>query len=210
MPWYYAGPEAKPVGPLTLEEIYARRLSGAITPETYVIEQPATGGSAPAWRRFREIFPATVSSGVASAGPIPPVPPLPEAHPLFPSAAQIPTPQPLPIPPPVIEPHAAPHGHYSVLPTNKTCAWGFGLGILSFVLCFACGLGLLVALPALIICILGFIQVQHRGDQSGRGLAAAGAVLAGIAIILSIIFLAFAIPAMIRSNSQADTQQSAD
>jgi hypothetical protein len=195
MPWYYAGPEAKPVGPLTLEEIYARRMSGAITPETYIIEQPAADGVTPAWRRFREILPAF---------------PPPPAHPLFPSAAQVPLARPLPIPPPVIEPHAAPHGHYSVRPTNKACAWGFGLGILSFVLCFACGLGLLVALPALVVCILGFAEVQHRGDQSGRGMAAAGAVLAAVAIIISIIFLAFAIPAMIRNNSQADTQQSSD
>ena len=38
MPWYYAGPEAKPVGPLSVEELHARHLSGAVTAETYVIE----------------------------------------------------------------------------------------------------------------------------------------------------------------------------
>jgi hypothetical protein len=37
MPWYYVGPDAKPVGPLSLEELQSRRLSGALSPETYVI-----------------------------------------------------------------------------------------------------------------------------------------------------------------------------
>ena len=49
MPWYYAGPEAKPVGPVSLEELHARRLSGAIQPETYVIEDTGQPDPARAW-----------------------------------------------------------------------------------------------------------------------------------------------------------------
>jgi hypothetical protein len=207
MSWYYAGPEAKPVGPVSLEEVHGRRLSGAIGPDTYVIEHTGTGpvGS---WRRYREVFPESVL-----LPPLPPAVPPPlsapvpvPAHTLFPSTGHAPQ----PVSAPTIAPHAAPHGHYPPRPTNAYCAWGFGLGIAGFVLSPACGTGLLLAAPALIICILGFAQVQQRRDQSGRGLAAAGAVLAVLGLLVSIGFLAYAIPAMIKVHEQAAAQQSSE
>lgn len=122
MPWYYEGPESKPVGPVTLEELQARRLSGEISSETYVIEHTGQPGESLAWKRYAEIFPAT--SNVSSLPPVPPAPtawpiqppvPVPPApgvppapHPLFPSAAPAPSasapgtpPAPYPTYPPV-------------------------------------------------------------------------------------------------------------
>jgi len=209
MPWYYAGPEAKPVGPVTLEELQARRLSGAITPETYVIEHAGTPGAPGAWRRYREIFPAT-SPDLTSLPPlpgaaVPPAPhgPPPQAHPLFPSTGHAPA-----IHVPAFTPAAAPHAHYPVRKTNAWCAWGFGLGIAGFFFSFACGTGLLLAAPALLICILGFSQVHKHPDQGGRGLAAAGAILSGLALLISIGFLAYAVPLMIKNHEWTVTEQS--
>jgi hypothetical protein len=208
MPWYYAGPEAKPVGPVSLEEIHARRLSGLITPETYVIDQNGLPGVTPTWRRYREVF--SESSAVPPAlPPLPPTlpisspPPAPPVNALFPSAPH--APHPVYVPP--ATPAAAPHGHYPVRRTNACCAWGFGLGIASFILC---GSGLFLGLPALVICILGFAQVQQRPDQSGRGLAVAGGVLALLAIVLSVILLSYAIPAAIKEREQAAAQQNSE
>ena len=211
MSWYYAGPEAKPVGPISVEELQNRRANGLVTSETYVIEQPGPEGSVPAWKRYREVFPSMAASPFPSSPEFPPVPPPPPstAHPLFPSAAHAPISRPA-VPPPIIEPHAAPHGHYPHRPTNKTCAWGFGLGIAAFVLSFACGFGLLIGLPALIVCILGFVHVQQNPAQSGRGLATAGAVLACMAMLISLIFLAFALPAAFKSYSQSTLQQNSE
>jgi hypothetical protein len=204
MPWYYAGPEAKPVGPVSLEEIHARRLSGLITPETYVIEQNGLPGVTPSWRRYRETFPES-SATPPLLPPLPPpsAPPVLSANPLFPSAPH--APHPVYVPP--ATPAAAPHGHYPARPTNACCAWGFGLGIASFILC---GSGLILGLPALVISILGFAQVQQRRDQSGRGLAVAGGVLALLAILLSIIMLSCAIPAAIKEREQAAAQQNSE
>jgi hypothetical protein len=211
MSWYYAGPEAKPVGPVSLEEIHARRLSGLITPETYIIEQNGQPGVTPTWRRYREIFPESAAMP-PSLPPIPPalphsaIPPAPPAmpiNPLFPSAPH--APHPVYVPPTV--PQAAPHGHYPARRTNACCAWGFGLGIASFILC---GSGLILGLPALVICILGFAQVQQRPEQSGRGLAVAGGVLALLAILLSIVVLSYAIPAAIKEREAQAAQQNSE
>lgn len=197
MSWYYAGPEAKPVGPVTLEEIHACRANGAIGPETYVIEHTDQGIMG-TWRHYREVFP--------ESAPLPPVPSAPAPPPLqtlFPSAS----PARPPVPAPMIPPHAAPHGHYPARPTNAYCAWGFGLGIAGFILSFACGIGFLLAAPALVLCILGFAQVQQRGDQSGRGLSAAGAVLAILGLLISVGFWAYAIPVAMKERA---TQQSSE
>jgi hypothetical protein len=205
MPWYYAGPEAKPVGPVTLEELHARRLSGALTADTYVIEHSGAPGTPGAWRHYREIFPE--SAALPPLPPAPAFPPPPVAaspgHPLFPSAAHVPL-----APHPAYVPAAAPHAHYPARRTNGWCAWGFGLGLAGFIFSFACGAGLLLAVPALIICILGFIQVQQRPDQSGKGLAVAGAVLSGLALLIAIGFFIYTVPIMIKNHAWTVTEQS--
>ncbi len=57
MPWFYAGPEAKPVGPVSVEQLHANRVNGTISPDTYVIEQTGQPGATMTWRRYREAFP---------------------------------------------------------------------------------------------------------------------------------------------------------
>src|SRR5437588_12555485 len=96
MPWYYAGPEAKPVGPVSLAELHARHLNGMISPETYIIEHTGQPNEPRVWKRYREVFPSIPMDLPA----IPPVPialtapslqPAVQPHPLFPSAAPVPT-----------------------------------------------------------------------------------------------------------------------
>src|SRR5271156_6542755 len=111
MPWYYAGPEAKPVGPVTLEELHACRVRGIVTPDTYVIEHTGQPDASWAWKRYQDIFPSGHS--------LPPLPAPPPQHPVFPTDTR-------------------PDPYYNVKPTNGWCAWGFGLGLTGFFFSFLC------------------------------------------------------------------------
>ena len=183
MPWYYAGPEAKPVGPLSVEELHARHVSGTVTPDTYVIEHTGQPSADWTWKRYHEVFPTNLP-------PVPPPPaiPLPSPavppHPLFPSATSTSTRQ------PVFPTDTRPDPYYKVKPTNGWCAWGFGLGLTGFFFSFACGIGLLLALPSLLLCLVGLNQVHKNREQTGQGLAIAGLILSGIALLISFIFIA--------------------
>jgi hypothetical protein len=183
MPWYYAGPEAKPVGPVSVEELYARHLSGIISSETYVIEHGDRPIENWSWKRYREVFPTNLPPAPPHpvAPPVPTASPPAAAHPLFPSAA--------PVPHPVFPPGARPDPYYNVKPTNACCAWGFGLGLASFFFSFACGIGLLPAVIAFPLSIVGLAQVHKRREQSGQGLAIAGLVLSGLALLLALIII---------------------
>src|ERR1035441_5503835 len=107
MPWYYAGPEAHPVGPVTLDELHACRVNGTVKPQTYVIEHTGQPSENWAWKHYQDIFPSSPA--------LPPLPPL--------SPPPVPVPPVVPpqaIPPQVIPPHplfpsAAPAQH-SVFP----------------------------------------------------------------------------------------------
>ena len=241
--WYYAGPDAKPNGPVSLEELQARRSQGVILPDTYVIEHAGATGVVGGWRHYREVFPDQPTLPPLPGGsppvlplqtPPPIVPPLAShsaqaldakqlnypsaapsaAHPLFPSAGQAPTApyHPAPTPPAYpsnIPPHAAPHGHYPTFPTNKACAWGFGLGLAGFLLSFFCGVGVVLAAPAIVLCILGLVQVQYRRNESGAGLAICGGALAVMGLIISIVLISYFGPSVERViHEQMSTQQS--
>ncbi len=191
MPWYYAGPEAKPVGPLSVEELHARHLSGIVTPDTYVIEHTGQPPENWAWKHYREVFPTNLPPVPPSAAipptppPVPPVAtaPPPSPHPLFPSATNVSAPR------PVFPTDARPDPYYKIKPTNGWCAWGFGLGLTGFFFSFACGIGLLLAIPSLLLCIVGLTQVHKNREQSGQGLAVAGLILSILAIIIALIFI---------------------
>ncbi|MCE0483357.1 MAG: DUF4190 domain-containing protein [Methylacidiphilales bacterium] len=212
MPWYYAGPEAKPVGPLTLEELQSRRLDGTISPETHIIERTGQPGEVLAWKRYREVFPTGPSlppppPPVIPAFPLtpPPPPPAPAVpvntpHPLFPSAAGTTRSS-------VFPSDMRPDPHYQQhKPTNPLCGWGFGLGLASFFLSFLC-VGLLAAVPALCLCIAGLVQLNRRKDQSGHGLAVAGLVLSVVALLIAIILiLSMAVP-LIKEHALTVTEQ---
>lgn len=223
MPWYYAGPEAKPVGPVSLEELHARRVGGSISPETYIIEHTGQPNDPAAWKRYREVFPSSpvippapsqpalpiLPPAPAAAAPPPPVAsPIPAAqapHPLFPSATPIGQQQ-------VPTPAARPDPYYQVKPTNSWCAWGFGLSLAGlFFTVFACGLGIFLALPAFFICIYAWIQVHNKPEQAGRGLAIAGTLISGFTLIIFLaIALAIAIPAFKAHNLTVTEQSNSD
>jgi len=203
MPWYYAGPEAKPIGPVTLEELHARRANGTVTPETYVIEHTGQSNEPNSWKRYQDLFPSNPS--------LPPPPPVfsPPAMPPPPS----PTAQPhlLPSPgarPPVFSSPAGPDPYYSGRKNNPWCQWGFWLGLLSLPLLLVCGLGTLVALAALFPCLIGLVQVSHRPAESGRGMALSGLFFSVLALFITTIFLAWAIPKVIKEREQTVTEQS--
>ena len=216
MPWYYAGPEAKPVGPVTLDELHACRVRGIITPETYIIEHTGQPSENWAWRHYQDVFPSSPRlPPVPPLSPPPPVAPAaqPQAvapqvnppqvnspHPLFPSAAPVPTGH------PVFPATARPDPYYNVKPTNSWCAWGFGLGLAGFLLSFVC-VGVIPALLAFPLCIVGLAQVHKNPEQAGQRLAIAGLALSGLALIVSFIFiLSVAIP-MLKAHGITVTEQ---
>lgn len=210
MPWYYAGPEAKPVGPVTLDELHACRVNGAVTPDTYVIEQTGQPVENWSWRRYKDVFPST-----PSLPPIPPpavVPVLPAAsappavqpHPLFPSAAPSPTQH------PAFPSAARPDPYYNVKPTNGWCAWGFGFGLAAIFFSLVCGIGLLPALLSFFLCIVGLGQVHKHREQAGQGLALAGLVLSTVALIISLIVIIFADLPMIKAHGLTVTEQTSN
>jgi hypothetical protein len=205
MPWYYAGPAAKPIGPVSVEELHALHLDGSLSSETYIIEHTEQPSENWAWRRYREVFPTNLA-------PVPPpsvfpaaalVPPAVLPHPLFPSAAPPGT------LPPVFSATVRPDPYYKVRPTNGWCAWGFGLGVAGFILSFAC-IGLLPALLSLLLCIVGLAQVHKNREQSGQGLAITGLILAGIAALISLIFISWIAFPMIKAHEQTATEESSN
>ncbi len=207
MPWYYAGPDAKPVGPIALEELHARRVNGTVSPETYVIEYVGEPNDARAWKRYRDVFPPTSNLSLPPLPPppaplVPPPFPTAQAHPLFPSAALAHT------QPPAIPPAGHHDPHYSLGTTNPWCSWGFGLSLASLILLLpSCGLTAFVAIPALIISIVGLVKVQHHRDQSGRNLAFAGLFLSGATLLITVIILIFAVPAILKGHGLITTTE---
>jgi len=208
MAWYYAGPEAKPVGPVTLDELHACRVNGTVTPETYVIEHTGQPSADWAWKRYKDVFPSSPTLPPVPLVSPPPavasVPPAAQAHPLFPSAGPVSPRQ------PAFPTGARPDPYYNIKPTNGYCAWGFGLGLAGFFLSFACGTGLLPALLSLLLCIIGLAKVHKNREQAGQGLAIAGLILSGIALVVSlIIILSLAIP-MIKAHGLTVTEQTSN
>ena len=207
MPWYYAGPESKPVGPLSLDELHARRLNGTLSPETYVIEHTGQSGEAPVWKRYQDVFP--VSPNLPSLPPVPlvtPAPPsssTPAPHPLFPSAGMAASAHSSPIPP------SNPH-YYPTREINSYCAWGFGLGLAAFFLSFACGLGVLPAIPAFFICIMGLMQVHRHPEQAGQRRAIVGLLLSGVALLISLILIVTLSIHFIKEHEQTATEQTSN
>ena len=203
MPWYYAGPEAKPVGPLSVQELHDRHVSGVVGADTYVIEHTGHSTENLAWKRYQDVFP----TNLAPTPPIPVVPspalpatPAVQPHPLFPSAASSPT----------AHPSIGHPSHPSIRPANPWCTWGFVGGLIGFCFSFVCGTGLLLALPALLLCIVGLVQVRKNHAQEGRGLAIAGLILSCLAVLISLIMIAYLALPMIKAHEQTVTEQTSN
>jgi hypothetical protein len=210
MSWYYVGPDANPVGPISLEELQSRRAAGAIAPETYVIEAPA--GSAPKeWRRYRELFPAAIGPAAAlpplptASSAVPSTPTMGIPHPLFPSAAPA-------TPSPGGPVFTGAHPSTYRLPPGKNnpwCVWGFGLGLASLP-CLLCVIGVLLAPVALVFSVVGLVQVNHHREQHGRGLAIAGLVASLLALLLGAIIFGAALTSSWRSVVSMTTEQTSN
>lgn len=88
--------------------------------------------------------------------------------------------------------------------TNGLALTSFLLGIFSVVLC---GVGVVLAIPGLICGIIGMGRVKKSGGtQKGHGLALAGTILSGVAIVMfPIVFLlaAIAIPNFVKARNAA-------
>lgn len=211
MPWYYAGPEAKPVGPVTLDELRALRAGGAISPETYIIEQTGQPVQSLAWKRYQEIFPDAPAASLPTLPSVPPPPPAPvvppppppvqQPHPLFPSAAVPGAPQ------PVFPMGARPDPYYNVKPTNGWCGWGFGLGVVAILFSFVCGMGLIPALVSLPLCLVGLAKVHKHREQAGQGLAIAGLIMSSIALIISLFFILWLAVPIMKAHGLTVTEQ---
>jgi hypothetical protein len=209
MPWYYAGPEAKPVGPLSSEELQARHAQGIVKPETYVIEHTGAPGPDWSWKRYQELFPPAPSAPPAPIPTLPPAPPIgaPAAaapHPLFPSAAPVASAG------SVFPPTPRPDPYYATKPTNGWCAWGFGFGLAGFVFSIACGIGLLLAVPSLLLCVVGMSQLRNHPEQSGRGLALWGLALSTLSLVISLAIIIWVAVPMIKSSQMTVTEQTSN
>ena len=78
------------------------------------------------------------------------------------------------------------------------------LGIISFVLFFACGVGILAGVVAVILGFLGMSKAKQIGK--GRGMSIAGLILGGVGIVVSALFLVLV---TIGINKTADKVQDA-
>lgn len=235
MPWYYAGPEAKPLGPVSAEQLQALLASGTITPETFVIEHTGPGATGLAWKRYREAFPPAaplppippavpaayspppiaVHPAPAAAAPVPPAPPAPlpgaipapvpsapaasAPHPLFPSSGQAAYPA-----------GYSPAGYPPIRPTNSWCAWGFALSLVGFCFSFVCGIGLFPALAGVVLSIIGLVQVHKKREQEGQGLAIAGLVFSGVALLVAIFLIALFVPSILKAHGLTVTEQTSN
>jgi competence protein ComGC len=85
--------------------------------------------------------------------------------------------------------------------TNKLAVTSLVLGILSLVLCVV---GFVFAIPGLICGIMGLSRVKKSGGfEKGQGLAITGAVLSGVALVLTPIIgllAAIAVPNFIKAR----------
>jgi hypothetical protein len=111
---------------------------------------------------------------------------------------------------PVFPPGTRPDPYYNVKPTNGWCAWGFGLGLAGFFFSFACGIGVFPALLAFPLCIVGLAQVHKHREQAGQGLAVAGLILSGMALIISVIFIVSMAMPIMKAHGLTVTEQTSN
>ena len=190
MPWYYAGPEAKPVGPVSLEELQSLRARGTVSAETFVIEQTGEPPGSLSWKRYKEFFPDLPP--MPRPTPLPP-PPMAPHSPLPPGAVFVPAHRPDP--------------YYHVKPTNPWCAWGFGLSLAAIFFAFVCGIGILPALASIPLCIIGLTQLPKHRDQGGQWFAIWGLVLSTLALVIALFLIIWMSMPYLKAHGLTVTEQ---
>lgn len=160
MPWYYASPDGQPVGPLSQEELIAKRGRGEISPETYILEQGGIG--APAWRHYKDVFPVNALPTVPAA----------ETLATTPQAA-----------PPAVH-------HPILVKTNNWAVIGAIVGLMSLMLAPLCCIGTVLSLPGLLFSGLGYYEIQRNEPyETGKGVAIFGLVTSGLSLLLLIVVI---------------------
>jgi hypothetical protein len=74
----------------------------------------------------------------------------------------------------------------SVFATNAMALYSLVLGIVAIPMDFLCGIGGVVAVPALVVGYLAFKKSEQLGGV-GRGMAIGGMVCSGVALAMSIV-----------------------
>ena len=118
-------------------------------------------------------------------------------------------------PPPGRQPNfptpANPDPYYNPRPTNFYCAWGFGLGLAApFLTLMTCGFGGLFAIPALLLSIVGLVQVSRNRTQSGQGLAVSGLFLSLLALLIMTCFFFWLGLPLIKAHGLTVTEQTSN
>ncbi len=82
------------------------------------------------------------------------------------------------------------------------------MGLASLILLLpSCGLTSFVAIVAVGVSLVGVFKVQHDPAQSGRGLALSGLVLSAATILITVIFLIVAVPAILKGRALITTTE---
>ncbi len=97
-----------------------------------------------------------------------------------------------------------------IRPTNSWCAWGFALSLVGFCFTWLCGIGALPALVAVVLCIIGLVQVNKNHGQSGLSLAITGLIFSGVALLVAILILWWFVPPMLKAHGLTVTEQTSN
>ena len=101
-------------------------------------------------------------------------------------------------------------GYAPVLrPTNSWCAWGFALSLVGFCFAFLC-IGIFPALIAIVLCLIGLVQVNKHREQGGMGLAVTGLIFSGVAVVIFAILIAVFAPSIIKGHGLTVTEQTSN
>ncbi|MFC8508224.1 DUF4190 domain-containing protein [Streptomyces sp. NPDC057411] len=91
-------------------------------------------------------------------------------------------------------------------PSNGMGVTSMVLGIIAVAGFCMYGLGIVLGILALVFGIIG-LKKANRGEATNRGMAIAGVVLGSIGTLVSAVFLAFIIWAIVEGESQSDSDE---
>jgi hypothetical protein len=109
-----------------------------------------------------------------------------------------------------VAPQSAPHPAPIKRPTNSFCAWGFWLGLTSFIFSMACGLGILLAPIAILLCIIGLVQVFAHREQGGQYQAIWGLILSFIALLIAVVLIGWVDMPFFKDHGMTVTEQTSN
>ena len=84
------------------------------------------------------------------------------------------------------------------------------MSLVGFCFAFFCGIGLFPALIGVVLCVIGLVQVHKNREQSGQGLAIAGLVFSGVALLVAVLLIAWFTPSILRAHGLTVTEQTSN